>query len=225
LRAAVAAVGCQPAPAGLALATAPAHGASAAGRAPQGSARPGVDRDVITVVERARAGDAAAFGEIYDRYVGIVYRYVRYRVGDEGLAEDLTSETFLRALRRIGSFQWQGRDVGAWLVTIARNLLADHFKSARYRLEISTQDLLAAGDRPADGPEPQVLDRLDTAALLDAVKRLGPEQQECIALRFLEGLSVTETAQAMGRNEGAVKALQYRAVRNLARLLPDGFRS
>ena len=144
-------------------------------------------------------------------------------MGSPTLAEDLVSETFLRALRRIDSFTWQGRDFAAWLVTIARNLIADHFKSGRYRLEITTEDILESGPtRTTDGPENLVLDALTNATLLTAVKQLNPEQQECIVLRFLQGLSVNETALAMGKNDGAIKALQYRAVRSLGRLLPEG---
>nr|BFE63598.1 hypothetical protein GCM10020063_081240 [Dactylosporangium thailandense] len=182
--------------------------------------------EVWALIERAQAGDGAAFGLLYDRYFDTVFRFVYFRVGNRQLAEDLTSDTFLRALKRIGSFTWQGRDLGAWLVTIARNLVADHFKSGRYRLEVTTGDVLDA-DRPDRGPEgsPEaaVIDHITNVDLLKAVKQLNPEQQECIVLRFLHGFSVAETAQTMNKNEGAIKALQYRAVRALARLLPDGF--
>jgi RNA polymerase sigma-70 factor (ECF subfamily) len=177
---------------------------------------------MMSLVEAAQAGDGEAFGQLYDRYVDVVHRYISYRVANHALAEDLTSETFLRALRRIRSFTWQGRDFGAWLVTIARNLIADHYKSSRFKLEHSTSDLVEAGaDRHETGPEDEVLAGITNAALLDAVKQLGPEQQECIVLRFLQGMSVAETAAVLGKNEGAVKALQYRAVKALARLLPQ----
>ena len=177
---------------------------------------------VMEIVARAQAGDADAFGELYDRYVDVVYRYIYYRVSNVTLAEDLTSETFIRALRRITSYTWQGRDFGAWLVTIARNLIADHFKSGRYRLELATSDLVEAGaDKSEEGPENEVLSAITNAALLEAVKTLGAEQQECISLRFLQGMSVAETAAIMGKNEGAIKALQYRAVKSLSRLLPE----
>jgi RNA polymerase sigma-70 factor (ECF subfamily) len=182
--------------------------------------------EVWSLVERAQNGETAAFGLIYDRYMDTVFRFIYFRVGNRQLAEDLTSDTFLRALKRIGSFTWQGRDLGAWLVTIARNLVADHFKSGRYRLEVTTGDVLDADreDRGPEGsPESAVVDHITNVTLLTAVKQLNPEQQECIVLRFLQGFSVAETAKAMGKNEGAIKALQYRAVRALARLLPDGF--
>jgi RNA polymerase sigma-70 factor (ECF subfamily) len=178
----------------------------------------------LALVQRAQAGDAEAFGELYDRYVDLVYRYVYYRVGSAAVAEDLTSETFLRALRRLSSFTWQGRDVGAWFVTIARNLIADHYKSSRYRLEMTSDDVTAVSEANAsqDGPENAVLEAMQNKVLLEAVKQLNAEQQECIVLRFLQGLSVAETAKAMGKNDGAIKALQYRAIRSLGRLLPEG---
>ncbi|WP_310376796.1 ECF subfamily RNA polymerase sigma factor, BldN family [Catenuloplanes atrovinosus] len=207
----------------------PVTGPNSGPEAPQRPSRPDPSdaaAEVWALVERAQAGEAEAFGLIYDRYVDTVFRFIYFRVGNRQLAEDLTSDTFLRALKRIGSFTWQGRDLGAWLVTIARNLVADHFKSGRYRLEVTTGDVLDADreDRGPEGsPEAAVVDHITNVALLTAVKQLNPEQQECIVLRFLQGFSVAETAQAMGKNEGAIKALQYRAVRTLARLLPDGF--
>ena len=205
--------------------------AGAPRRGPRGNEEPPMiptdpAREVWKLVERAQGGDTEAFGLIYDRYVGTVFRYIYFRVGNRQLAEDLTSDTFLRALKRIGSVTWQGRDLGAWLVTIARNLVADHFKSGRYRLEVTTGDVLDADreDRGPEGsPESVVVDHITNVTLLSAVKQLNAEQQECIVLRFLQGFSVAETAHAMNKNEGAIKALQYRAVRALNRLLPEGF--
>ena len=210
---------------GLVLAMATAGGTGtvpAPGGAHDDSHRPeDPERDrVNALVTLAQQGDAEAFGLVYDRYVDQIYRYLYYRVGSHALAEDLTSETFLRALRRIDSFTYTGKDIGAWFTTIARNLVTDHVKSSRFKLEVSTADMLDA-DRGDDGIETQVIERLRDAALLDAVHRLKPEQQECIVLRFLQGLSVAETSGVMGRSEGAVKQLQLRAVRTLAKLLPE----
>ena len=188
--------------------------------------RPASDTDsgrMMDLVEAAQRGETEAFGRLYDHYSDTVYRYIYYRVGSKATAEDLTSETFLRALRRIGTFTWQGRDFGAWLVTIARNLVADHFKSSRFRLEVTTGEMLDANE-VARSPEDSVLEQLSNEALLTAVRKLNPQQQECVTLRFLHGLSVAETARVMGKNEGAIKTLQYRAVRTLARLLPEDAR-
>ncbi|AUY54380.1 ECF subfamily RNA polymerase sigma factor, BldN family [Streptomyces sp. CB01881] len=228
-----------PQPAGLALRTTAAGSstgtgsrgrAGAAGTSGRSRARtapsPGYETEhnpIMELVEKAQAGESEAFGRLYDHYADTVYRYIYYRVGSRATAEDLTSETFLRALRRIGTFTWQGRDFGAWLVTIARNLVADHFKSSRFRLEVTTGEMLDSNECERS-PEESVLESLSNAALLDAVHRLNPQQQECVTLRFLQGLSVAETARIMGKNEGAIKTLQYRAVRTLARLLPPDAR-
>jgi RNA polymerase sigma-70 factor (TIGR02952 family) len=198
----------------------PASGRTAESRTPPPEA---VREDLREVVARARAGEPDAFAVLYDRYADLIYRFVYYRVGAHALAEDLTSETFLRALRRIDLFTWQGKDFGAWLVTIARNLVLDHFKSSRYRLEVCTADPLEP-DGWEEGPERAVLDSFTHRALFSAVRQLGGEQRECVVLRFLHGLSVAETAEIMGKNTGAVKALQYRATRSLARIFPADIR-
>jgi len=179
----------------------------------------GESEAMVHLVRQAQEGSADAFGELYRIYCDTVFRYIFYRVSTRALAEDLTSETFVRALRRITTFSWQGRDFGAWLVTIARNLVADHFKSSRHRMEVSTGEMLDSNEVEAS-PEESVLEHLSNEALLDAVHRLNDQQRECVTLRFLQGLSVAETADIMGKNEGAIKTLQYRAVRTLARLLP-----
>jgi RNA polymerase sigma-70 factor (ECF subfamily) len=178
---------------------------------------------LIALVELARNGDAEAFGLLYDHYQGSVYRFLYYRVGSVALAEDLTSETFFRALRSMSSFRWQGKDFGAWLMTIARNLTTDHYKSSRTRLESTTEDM-SPHDSATEGPESAVLASLTNEALLAALKKLPAEQQECLIMRFLQGLSIAETAKILGRSDGAIKQLQLRGVRNLAKLMPEGLR-
>lgn len=183
------------------------------------------------LVGAAQQGDTAAFGVLYDQYLDIVFRYVYFRLSDRELAEDITSETFLRALRRISTVSYQGRDVGAWFITIARNIVLDHLKSSRYKLEVVTDEVADSGTAPfaaptgADpDPEQQAVTSATRDALLSAIAGLGDDQRECIVLRFIQGLSLAETAQIMKRNEGAIKALQHRAVRKLAQLLPDAWR-
>ncbi len=176
---------------------------------------------ISALVELAQRGDTEAFGMVYERYVDVVYRYVYVRVGGKQLAEDITSETFLRALRRMDSFSWQGRDIAAWFITIARNLITDNAKSARFRMEVTTADMLDADPRVEAAPDNEVLDRLRNERLLEAVKGLKPEQAECVVLRFLQGLTLAETAKVLGKSEGAVKQLQLRAVRALHRELAD----
>ena len=178
---------------------------------------------LIALVELARKGDSEAFGQLYDHYHGSVYRFLYYRVGSVQLAEDLTAETFFRALRSMSSFRWQGKDFGAWLMTIARNLTTDHFKAGRTRLESTTEDMSTL-DSTAEGPENAVLASLTNEALLEALSELPTEQRECLVMRFLQGLSIAETADVLGRSAGAVKQLQLRGVRNLAKILPEGTR-
>ncbi|MGH3502052.1 MAG: sigma-70 family RNA polymerase sigma factor [Nocardioidaceae bacterium] len=191
---------------------------------------PGADSDsdadsaatrVAALVDLAKAGDAEAFGALYDHYCAFVYRFVYYRVDGRQQAEDLVSETFFRALRSLSTFTWQGKDFGAWLITIARNLVVDHYKSARQRLESTTDDLSSHAGMTS-GPENDVLTAMTNDVLHSALSELPAEQRECVVLRFLSGSSIAETAKALGRSEGAVKQLQHRAIRNLAKLMPEG---
>ncbi|HEY0642126.1 MAG TPA: sigma-70 family RNA polymerase sigma factor [Nocardioides sp.] len=178
---------------------------------------------LIALVELARSGDKEAFGLLYDHYQGSVYRFLYYRTRSQTLAEDLTSETFFRALRSMNNFRWQGKDFGAWLMTIARNLTTDHFKAGRTRLEMTTEDMTPHDDT-TEGPESAVLAGLTNEVLLKALTELPTEQRECLIMRFLQGLSIAETALALDRSDGAVKQLPLRGVRTLAKLLPEGLR-
>jgi RNA polymerase sigma-70 factor (ECF subfamily) len=180
-------------------------------------------QETWALVELAQGGDGEAFGKLYDRYVDTVFRFIYFRVNDRGLAEDFTSETFLRALRRIGTITYQGRDIGAWLVTIARNIIFDHSKSARNRLEVTTGEFFESAEF-APGPESALLDTLTSDTLIAGIKQLNDEQRECVVLRFIQGMSVSETAAAMGKNDGAIKALQHRAIRKLGDLVGDELR-
>ncbi|MGW1491299.1 sigma-70 family RNA polymerase sigma factor [Streptomyces sp. NPDC002402] len=137
--------------------------------------------DVRLWVERAQAGDSDAFGLLYDTYCDTVYRYVYYRVGGKTTAEDLTSDTFVRALARLDSFTWRGRDFGAWLVTIARNRVADHFKSGRFHLEVTTGEILDANEVERSA-EDIVLQGLDNSALAQALNRLPGRMRQVIWL-------------------------------------------
>ncbi|GAA4814366.1 sigma-70 family RNA polymerase sigma factor [Nocardioides caeni] len=178
---------------------------------------------LIGLVELARGGDAEAFGLLYDHYQPSVYRFLYYRTRSVVVAEDLCSETFFRALRNMSSFRWQGKDFGAWLMTIARNLATDHFKAGRTRLEMTTEDM-GQHDDATEGPENAVLASLTNEILLEALTQLPNEQRDCLIMRFLQGMSIAETAAALGRSDGAIKQLQLRGVRNLAKLMPEGLR-
>ena len=206
----------------LALADSPAYAPSTGGQSPQDEHDPEATR-LRALVDLAKEGDAEAFGQLYDHYVTGVFRFIYYRVGSQQLAEDLTSETFVRGLRAIQRFNWQGKDFGAWLTTIARNLVADHFKSSRSRLEI-VSETIPEGKTHAPSPEQEVLSLISNEMLFAAVSGLPAEQRDCILMRFIQGLSIAQTAAALGRSEGAVKQLQLRAVRSLAKSVPGDVR-
>lgn len=167
------------------------------------------------LVRRVQAGDMEAFGEIYREHHDQVLRFAMRRLGNRPTAEDITSETFVRALRRIQTVSWQGRPVEAWLVTIARNLIADFYKSGRYRLEVLSGDICP--DRPveAPGPEQLAIESLTASEIHAALLRLSPPQRQAVRLRFLHDLSTAETAAAMGSEPVRVKSVVYRALRRL----------
>jgi RNA polymerase sigma-70 factor, ECF subfamily len=167
--------------------------------------------------------DRDAFSRWYCRHADAVFRVVSCRVGDPHLAEDLTAETFVRALAATQSATVEIHDPGAWLTTIARNLVRDHYRCSRHRREITTGDLDDLGDRgvSALGPEQAVIIRETHEELRDALQQLPPAHQECLRLRFWQDLPLAATATAMGCPVGTVKARQHHAIRRLARLLPD----
>lgn len=181
------------------------------------------DPEVIEQVRLAQEGSAHAFALLYDRYVDQIFGYVYHRVGHRQTAEDLVGDVFLRALRRITTFSWQGVDFGAWLMVIARNRVHDHFKSARFRLESTVEEIF---DSPAtssgDDPEHSAVTADLSREVRQVLARLKGEQAEVLYLRFIQHLNVAETGAVMGKTDGAVKALQYRALKSLAKLMPEG---
>jgi RNA polymerase sigma-70 factor (ECF subfamily) len=166
------------------------------------------------LIAAAQQGDRDAFGQLYTRYAPGVSRFVGSRLRDRALAQDLTSETFARALRRIDSVTDQGRDAGAWFTTIARNLITDHVKSSRVQRETVTAEFDDAGT-DQETPEQAVIRTEAAADVRRRVAQLPTDQQECIRLRYFQDLSVAETAAAMGRNDGAIKALAHRGLEGL----------
>jgi RNA polymerase sigma-70 factor, ECF subfamily len=184
---------------------------------------PTIDPEVVALVDRARTGDAQAFADLYDRYVDQIFAYVYRRVGHRQLAEDLVGDVFLRAFRRLGTFEWQGVDLGAWITTIARNRVHDHFKSARFRLERTTDEVRepAPQGQATEDPERIAVARDLARALGTALEGLKGEHREVIELRFVHDLSVAETATIMERSVGATKALQYRALKALGNAVQD----
>jgi RNA polymerase sigma-70 factor (ECF subfamily) len=180
---------------------------------------PGV-QDETTLVEQART-DGTAFGELYQRYARAIYNYVYYRTGNHHDAEDLTARTFQQALAHINNYQDRGLPFSAWLYRIAHNLVANWHRDQSRRAVISIEELSATGSQSLaseplrDGMQPlEALaeDREQRDRLLAAIRRLPPERQQLLILKFVERLSNAEVAAIMGRTEGAVKSLYHRTL-------------
>lgn len=176
------------------------------------------DPDQQSLLERASRADPVALGEIYDQYVERIYAYIYHRVGQAETAEDLTSQVFMRMLEAIRSGQGWRTSFSGWLYRIARNLVIDHYRR-RGRASFVDIDEAPPIGTTKDDPSHAVQASLDRENLRAALSRLTEEQAQVITLRFLEDLSIAETAAAMDKTEGAIKALQYRAVLALRRVM------
>jgi RNA polymerase sigma-70 factor, ECF subfamily len=169
------------------------------------------------VFNAAQNGDSAAFNEIYRRCEPRVRRQLSGRVPSSQV-DDLVNETFLRAWRSLQQFRWQGTDPVAWVLVIARNLAADYWSLARNRRELAAEDpaMFAQSAPQQRGADDIVIDLVEAERLRDALRTLPPAQRQCLELRFLGERSVRETAEAMGRQDAAVRSLQLRALKSLA---------
>jgi RNA polymerase sigma-70 factor (ECF subfamily) len=168
--------------------------------------------DERLLIEAAQA-DPRRFDDLYERHFDRVYAFVARRAGGRAEAEDLTSEVFQLALANLGRFEWRGVPFAAWLLQIARNAVADRWqRAAREREETPLPD-------PAHDGAIGQLDR--RAVLADLVGRLPDDQQRVVLDRFVEGKGLREIAHDMGRTEGAVKQLQFRALQSLRARMRD----
>jgi RNA polymerase sigma-70 factor (ECF subfamily) len=169
-----------------------------------------------SLLELARQCDDRALVAIYDRYAESVYRYLYRLVGDSWTAEDLTSEVFLRLLRALGKRRGPRTNLPGWLYRVARNLAMDWFRAHSHPdpLELK-EELVGDGESPLVGLEWGE----QCGQLSEALHKLTPAQQQVILLRFGEGLEIKKVSKLVGKSEGAVKLLQYRAVKRLRSLL------
>jgi RNA polymerase sigma-70 factor (ECF subfamily) len=172
------------------------------------------------LLERAKSYDSEALGELYDRYAPRIYAYIHRRVGDAALAEDLTSELFVRMLNAIQNERaWRDSFV-AWLYRIAHNLVIDAYRRRPPPLvPLDGLSLEADEDDPADVAQNAAMHDVLRADLRTAIGRLTQDQQQVLALRFGEGLTAKETARIVEKTTGAVEALQHRALAALRRLM------
>jgi RNA polymerase sigma-70 factor (ECF subfamily) len=162
------------------------------------------------LVEAAKK-DPGRFAELYELNFAKVYAYIARRVGDRDVAQDLTSDVFYKALASIQSFEWRGVPFAGWLLRIAANMIVD--RSKRSGREVSGQEDLP--DLPDLGAQPSLEGIDQTGRLFRLVEELPADQRRVIGMRFAEEKSIREIATALGRSEGAVKQLQFRALQNL----------
>ncbi len=170
------------------------------------------------IVLGAIAGDASAFGVLYDRYQPAIYRFVALKVGRREDAEDITHQVFLRAWQSVGTYEGRGFPFSSWLYRIARNQIVDFYRAHREHTDLDeVEPLLLMEDDTAEE-----LDlKADVARVRAAMLELRTDYQDVIILRFIEERTLEEAAQALDRSVGATKVLQHRALRSLRALL-DG---
>lgn len=180
------------------------------------------DAQVAALVRRCQCGETAGIEGLYQLYAGRLYRYMLLRVGNADVAADLTTELFLTALQHMPAFRLNhdrpAASVSAWFYRVAANLVAGHFKRQRRHPALSLDDIQ---DEPAviAGPERAAERREMLAELAGALERLSEDQRLVLIGRFTEDMSLSEVAAWLGKTEGAVKSLQHRALRALARRL------
>ncbi len=168
------------------------------------------------LVAEAKRGDPDAFGRIFDAYVGPLYRFIVSRVNNPSDAEDLTQLVFVKALEALPRYEARGIPFGGWLFRLARNAIIDQIRTRRDHLSLVTATTRETEDA---GPEAMATLRDDLDRVARALTALTDDQREVIELRFFAGLSVLETAVAMGRQEGTIRGLQFRAIASLRRTL------
>jgi RNA polymerase sigma-70 factor (ECF subfamily) len=171
--------------------------------------------DEARLVQQAKSGDAGAFGQLYDASVDRVYRYIFYRVTDEQTAEDLTSQVFLKAWENLHRYQPTG-PFAAWLYSIARNAVIDHYRT--HKPTVALDEVAATIGQDAKLDETVDL-KSEVKSLRAAMQYLTDEQREVLTLKFISGMDTIEISRRMRKSEGAVRALQMRALQALGRVM------
>ena len=166
------------------------------------------DEEILALASK---GDKEAFGMLYERYVDRIFNYVYYRTGNLHDAEDLTARVFQRAMNHIQNYTDRGVPFSAWLYRIAHNLVANWHRDRSRKQEIPINDLPVLPSR-GDHPETRLMHSQDQDSLLRLIRRLPPDRQQLLILKFVEDMSNAEIGQIMGRSEGAVKSLYHRTL-------------
>ena len=165
-------------------------------------------------LEQARRFDPDALRALHNRLYEPVQRYVHFKVSDPQVSEDLTSEIFLRVLEAFKQDKMWKTTPDAWIFGIARNVVADHYRKTSRRNEVVLDERLAMPDEQT--PTQRIIVAEQHEELAQAITVLTDEQRDVVLLRFMEGLSINDVAEAMGKTPGAVKGLQHRALRALS---------
>ncbi len=176
-----------------------------------------IDEEALErLIRDAKAGNAWAFGRIFDEFHQPIYRFIASRVHRPSDAEDLTQLVFVKALEALPRYEQRGIPFGGWLFRLARNTIIDHIRTRHDHAELDAVSERASTDA---GPEQLASVRDDMDAVSHALAGLTDEQREVIELRFFGGLSAREAADVMGKQEGTVRGLQFRAIASLRRTL------
>lgn len=162
--------------------------------------------------------DSQAVTSVYNHYFPQIFRYVKYRLGDESLAEDISSEVFLSLLKALKNGNGPGKNLRGWLIGAARHMVVDHIRHKYRHPSQSISDALVSGEA---GPCEQVEQRDASYSLRMALVQLTEDQQQVLTLRFGQGYSLEETAEIMKKRINAVKALQFRALNALQRRIGE----
>ncbi len=173
------------------------------------------------LVKEAQKGDPAALAALYERFFDRIYRYVSFKSGSRDEAEDIAGDVFVKMLESIHSFKWQGHPFSSWLFRIAHNLIVDYFRRGARRKTAPLDAAAATVGTTPDDMDRTVETNLTMAEVRVAMQGLTSLQQEVISLRFAGGLSVSETAGALGKNDNAVKALQHVGLKRLRTMLAE----
>jgi RNA polymerase sigma-70 factor, ECF subfamily len=173
--------------------------------------------DINDDMALAQAGEGSneAFGVLYERYVSRIYNYIYYRTGNQADAEDLTARVFFRAMHHIKNYQNRGLPFSAWLYRIAHNLVANWHRDNSRRPEITLDESMIVHHQGQEHPENVLLKSEERERLLRMIRRLPPDRQQLLILKFVEHQSNAEIGQIMGRTEGAVKSLYHRTLLSL----------
>jgi len=178
-----------------------------------------VVQDDLLLLNRARSLEPEALAEVHDAFYVPIFRYIAFRVSEHELAEDLTSEVFARLLSALRDHTAPQKTLRGWLFSVASRIVKDHYRKQYRRPQTRLDESILAADI---GPE-QALDiTLTQENLHQAMATLTEEQQNVIALRFGQGLSIRDAAHVTGKSEGAVKMLQARAIQALSKRLAGG---